>query len=327
MEIALAILLILVVLVSAGMLYQRAALAKDKKLYPPPGQMVDIGGYRLHMQISGQGSPVVILEAGFGDYSIHWKEIQTRLEKVTRVVSYDRAGMGWSDASPHPRTPEQVADELYSALKKAGIEGPYVIMGHSLGGLFARHFARRHPDEMAGVLLLDSFHEIDELPQELKYVHKDVMKAINTGSILAPLGIYRVLTLLRKKNHPEPMRTEARHALDPKTYRAYKGEFLNVLHTPAPFEAGDLKDIPLIVLWAEGNISVEALKGNKKITNPEETVRATRALIKANNEQLTTLSSRSELLASPASHYIQRDDPDLVVGKMLELIEAKAAVI
>jgi len=88
-----------------------------------------------------------------------------------------------------------------------------------------------------------------------------------------------------------------------------------------------LKDVPLIVLYAEGNISVEALKDNKKITNPEETVRVTRAAIKANNEQLTTLSSRSQLLVSPASHYIQRDDPDLVVGKLLELIEAKVAEI
>jgi pimeloyl-ACP methyl ester carboxylesterase len=134
-----------------------------------------------------------------------------------------------------------------------------------------------------------------------------------------PIGVSRLLANLSKKKLGEEQRMERIHALRPQTYRAYKGEFNNVQHLPEPFKAGALKDIPLVVLYAEGNITTEAIKD--KVPNPEETVRKTRAAIQANNEQLATLSSRSQVVMSPAGHYIQRDDPTLVVEKIKELIE------
>jgi pimeloyl-ACP methyl ester carboxylesterase len=320
--VALYILVGILILLVLGWIYQRLSLQRDLRNYPPPGKMVDIGGYQLHLQVSGEGSPTVILEAGFGDYSIQWKDIQARLEKFSRVVSYDRAGMGWSDASPFERDPSRVAEEVHLALKKAGIEGPYIIMGHSLGGIFARHFARKYLDKMAGVLLLDSTYEIEETPPELSYVYKNLMRLINIGSFLVPMGFSRLISSLSRKEKTEMQKLESMHALNPKTYRAYKGEFQNVIHRPAVFEAGSLKDVPLVVLYAEANITPEAIQG--KVKNPEETVKQVRAAIRASNEQLGTLSSHSEVLMSPAGHYIQRDDPDLVVNKICGLIEISA---
>lgn len=317
--VAVYILIGILVLLAIGWIYQRLSLQRDLRHFPPPGKMVDIGGYRLHIQSSGEGSPTVLLEAGFGDFSMHWKDIQARLAKFTCVVSYDRAGMGWSDSSPYARDPSRVAEELHLALKNAGIEGPYIIMGHSLGGIFARHFARKYIDEMAGVLLLDSSYEIEETPPELGFVYNDLIRLINLGTWMVPLGISRLITVLRRKEMTEAQKMETMHALNQKTYRAYKGEFQNVIHRPALFEAGDLKDVPLVVLYAEANITPEAVQG--KVKDPDETVRQVRATIRMGNEQLGTLSSRSEVLMSPAGHYIQKDDPDLVVNKICDLLE------
>lgn len=119
----------------------------------PLGELVDVGGYSLHVSVTGHGRPTVVLLPGAGDFSFDWSLVQPEVAGFTRVVSYDRAGSAWSEAGPVPRTLRQEAHELRTALARLGIPPPYVLAGHSIGGLVARVFARDHPGECVGLVL------------------------------------------------------------------------------------------------------------------------------------------------------------------------------
>src|SRR5690349_22698564 len=144
---------LLIILGLVGASYEAIAAAGDARRYPAPGQLVDVGGYRLHIQCVGTGSPTVVLDAGLGGSSLDWSLVQPELGRSTRVCAYDRAGMGWSDLGPQPRTPRQIADELHTLLTNAGIAGPYVLVGHSLAGKNVRLFAQQYPAEVGAMVL------------------------------------------------------------------------------------------------------------------------------------------------------------------------------
>lgn len=130
--------------------------AADAVHHPPPGQLVDVGGYRMHLDCAGSGAPTVVMDAGLGDWSLLWRPVQSALASTTRVCTYDRAGMGHSDPGPLPRDVTHFVSELHTLLQRAEIAGPYVMVGHSLGGLTARVFTHRYPEEVAGVVLIES---------------------------------------------------------------------------------------------------------------------------------------------------------------------------
>ncbi len=139
-----------------GYIYEPMAEAADAKAYPPPGQMVDVGGYRLHIHCTGTGSPTVVIDAGLGDWSTSWGGyVQPEVAKTTRVCTYDRAGMGWSEAGPLPRDAAQFVKELHTLLQNANILGPYIMVGHSLGGLPVRVFVHEYSSELSGVVLIE----------------------------------------------------------------------------------------------------------------------------------------------------------------------------
>jgi len=120
----LGLLALIVLLAASGATYEAIMRAGDAKRYPPPGQLVDVGGHRLHVYCVGQGSPTVVLDAGLGAFSLDWGAVQPQIATTTRVSAYDRAGLGWSEPGPRPRSPEQFADELHTLLTNAGVEGP-----------------------------------------------------------------------------------------------------------------------------------------------------------------------------------------------------------
>jgi pimeloyl-ACP methyl ester carboxylesterase len=142
-------------LMLVGYIYEPMAEAADAKAYPPPGQLVDVGGYRLHINCTGEGSPTVVIESGWGDFSAAWGWVQPEVAKTTRVCTYDRAGMGWSESSPQPRTAREFARELHTLLEKANEPGPYVLVGHSMGGYTVRVYVHDYPEEVAGLVLID----------------------------------------------------------------------------------------------------------------------------------------------------------------------------
>ena len=144
---------------TVGALYESAAEAREARAFTPPGQMVDVGGHRLHINCVGTGSPTVVIDAGWGDWSATWSSsVQPGVAQSTRVCTYDRAGYGFSEPGPLPRTADRIARELHTLLERADVPGPYVIVGHSLGGAHARVFAHADPAEVAGVVLIDSMN-------------------------------------------------------------------------------------------------------------------------------------------------------------------------
>jgi pimeloyl-ACP methyl ester carboxylesterase len=154
----------LLVLAVSGAIYQVIAPQRAERDYPPPGEMVDAVGYSLHINCAGRGSPTVILDGGTGEMSANWGLVQREVSHTTRVCAYDRAGMGWSERGPEPRDARRITGELRALLDGAGIDGPYVLVGHSFGGLYMQTYAARHPDEVAGMSLIESSH-----PQQFGY--------------------------------------------------------------------------------------------------------------------------------------------------------------
>lgn len=158
-RILLGLVVLLLLLGGAILTLGMRAKADLKAKYPPPGQMVDVGGYRLHLACQGTGSPTVVMDSGLGDPSLLWGAVPAEVAAFTQVCVYDRAGLGWSDPSPRPRLAPEIVDELHRALRNAGIAGPYLLVGHSLGGIHARLYAHTYPAEVAGMVLVDSAHE------------------------------------------------------------------------------------------------------------------------------------------------------------------------
>jgi pimeloyl-ACP methyl ester carboxylesterase len=146
------------VIVLAGCVYQALGEANAARMYPPPGQLVDLGGYNLHLYCTGEGSPTVLLDAAFPGQVSNWVWVQPQIAQVTRVCSYDRAGLGWSDLGPEPRDALQHARELKTLLEKGSVPGPFVLVGHSLGALSVREFAELYPDQVAGMVLIEGSH-------------------------------------------------------------------------------------------------------------------------------------------------------------------------
>jgi pimeloyl-ACP methyl ester carboxylesterase len=149
-------LLTVLALASIGGGYETVRESNDATAYPPPGQLIDVGGHRLHLNCTGSGSPTVVLEPGLGEVSPAMAWIAPVVARDTRVCVYDRAGRGWSDPADGPQDAVQTTTDLHTLLDHAHIPGPYVLAGHSFGGLYILTFAATYPDQVAGMVLLDS---------------------------------------------------------------------------------------------------------------------------------------------------------------------------
>jgi pimeloyl-ACP methyl ester carboxylesterase len=152
-------------LASVGGAFESVALAQDSRVSAMPGRLYDVGGYRLHLDCTGTGSPTVVLQGGLGEMSPYWARIAPAVAPATRVCAYDRAGQGWSDSSPHAADGTQTARDLHVLLEAAHEPGPFVLVGHSSGGVYALNYAADYPDQVAGMVLLDS-----SSPRQVEFV-------------------------------------------------------------------------------------------------------------------------------------------------------------
>ncbi len=149
-------LLLVLGLASIGGGYETVRESIDATTYPAPGQLIDVGGHRLHLNCTGSGSPTVVLEPGHGEVSSAMGWIAPAVAQDSRVCVYDRPGRGWSDPADRPQDAVETATNLHTLLDRAHIPGPYVLAGHSFGGLYVLTFASTYPDQVAGLVLLDS---------------------------------------------------------------------------------------------------------------------------------------------------------------------------
>lgn len=258
--------IILVVLALSGAAYQAIATRIDARNYPPPGQLVDIGGYKLHLYCTGAGGPTVILDALFPGTVSNWAWVQPEIAEATRVCAYDRAGLGWSESGPEPRDARQQANELHTLLAKAGIPGPYILVGHSLGGLTVRMFADQYPEEVAGMVLIegsnpDGWRQMG-LPEGVGVDNN----MLTIGTFLAHFGVFRLGLIsfyATDTNLPPRERQELQAFFNSvkalETVRAVALSFSDSLEQVR--NTGDIGSKPLaIVLGSEGDGSIKALE-------------------------------------------------------------------
>lgn len=152
--------------------------------YPPPGRLINLGTHSLHLQCDGEGAPSVIFDAALGASSLSWSLVQPAVARVTRACAYDRAGFGWSEGGPLPRTAGRIADELHELLTRAGVRPPYLLVGHSFGGLVMRIFASRHADDVGGLVLIEP-----AVPEEWMTPTADQKNLIARGVRLCGYGV------------------------------------------------------------------------------------------------------------------------------------------
>ncbi len=310
---------LILILLLAGAVFQFVMTRIDARRYPAPGEMVDVGGHRLHLYCTGEpGAPTVVMDSGLGGTVLDWQLVQPELAKSTRVCTYDRAGMGWSEAGAQPRTSEQIAGELHTLLGNAGIRGPYVLVGHSFGGTNVQVYASQHPDEVVGMVLVDSALE----DEEAVTLTKSLQPSPVLLKVYATFGLTRLPYTLGAE---KPGLTSPEHEDEQAAISSHRKHIFAIADETCSLEASfaenrahpmSLGDKPLMVLTA-GSVQTEGTG-----LSPEQADQ----LDKLHSESQAALTRRSEnakqIITDNSGHYIQVDQPALVIDAVRTVVDA-----
>lgn len=265
-------------------------------LMHPPGRLVDIGGYRLHLHCRGSGTPAVIFDAGLGGFSLDWIFVQALLEREVRVCAYDRAGYGWSDVGPAPRDSDHIVNELELLLHNAGIAPPWVLVGHSFGGYNVELFALHHPREVAGLVLVESSHpeqaeRLPQLPSEAR--------ELGSGTLISyfnPSAVFRY--------YPEEYRFTIGGIMSSgKALRAQQRELRNFTVSAAQVRmGGTLPRVPLVVVTRGLRVWDETPLGDA----------LERTWTELQRELVHGIPGGRQIIARRSGHMVHLDEPETV---------------
>jgi pimeloyl-ACP methyl ester carboxylesterase len=279
-----------------GALYESLAEAADRRADSPSGRLVDVGGYRLHLTCLGAGGPTVVIEYGWGDSSASWRRaVQPAVARTTRVCTYDRAGTGLSEAGPMPRTAWQFAQELHTLVQRAHVPGPYVLVGHSLGGATVRVFAHEYPAEVAGVVLIDSMspRSATQSASAAPPATTGQPSGLSLPTLPARLGVLR---LLAGPLGLDPLTVTPRAVQT--TLDEGQGIAASLAQAGAVTTFGDL---PLVVL--------------SRGLDPDPDWQSMQA------EFLQLSTNSRQLIADTSGHNVQMDQPEAAVGAIVTMVE------
>jgi len=313
---------LVVVLPLAGVIYQFVTTKIDEYRYPARGEMVDVGYYSLHLYCTGEGgAPTVVMDSGLGGTVLDWQLVQLEVAKFMRVCTYDRAGMYWSDPGAQPRTSQQIVKELHTLLGNAGVQGPYVLVGHSFGGTNMQVYANQYSDEVAGIVLVDSALE----DEEAVTLTRSLQPSPVLLKILATIGVTHLPYTLGGEapgqTSPDLLDEQAAISSHRKDAFAVADETSSLEESfdenrAAPMSLGDK---PLIVLTA-GPLPLEV------ITSGGLSQEQAHQMDKLHSESQVDLTRRSQnakqVIVEDSGHYIHVEHPDLVKDAIRQVVEA-----
>jgi pimeloyl-ACP methyl ester carboxylesterase len=291
--------LLIVILAIVGAIYQARSNARQQQLYPPPGKLVEMGGYRLHLYCTGQGEPTVVLDYGLSGSYLDWYFVQPEVARFARVCSWDRSGYGWSERSPNPQVASEIARELHSLLERAGGEPPFILVGHSLGAFDVRMYAQLYPEQVAGIVLVDGAVPDEDIP--FTWRNRWQLKLLQ---YTAPFGLPRWRGWCT--GGPEAIRPMKRaFSCRSKVFRAHYEQWSVLPQSAAEVrKLGSLGDLPLVV------ISRDPKRNAKK----DGSVPAYEQRWQQQQQELLQLSSRATyMIAADSGHSVPVDRPDVVV--------------
>lgn len=298
-------------LVLVGSLVARqVAVSRAERDFPPPGRLVEIDGRFSHIHCTGDGVPTIVLESGLDDRgSWSWATVQEELSRISRVCAYDRAGMLWSEPRAGPRDAERIADELHALLGAASETPPYVMVGHSFGGLYVRVFDDRYPGETTGFVFVDASH-----PEQEERFPAEVREMMRANSDENPRWLLRIFTPFRILTGERPT---------PRTAYWWRTFTEGVLAEAAADEAiyeqaartGPLGDRAVIVLTSGMPMEMPGISETGNVAMG-------RVMLELHGE-LAALSTNSDhRVVDGAGHYIHRDRPDAVVAAVRDVVTA-----
>lgn len=287
----------------------------------PPGQLIDMGTHRMHLRSLGAGSPTVVLDAGAGDNLLSWYGIQPEIARFTRVVAYDRSGMGWSERGPNPRTGENVVRELHDLLVAAAVPAPYVLVGHSMGGVHVRLFAQTYPELVAGLVLVDSSHERQDarFSQPIPSYHAVMNAHLDMLRGLRDKSQEEVIALLYGAEGTPPVDPD----LDALRRDRVRPEALDYVLEEMDLAAAILNQ-PEGDDYLFGDLPLRVLTATKVLAGPGLTPEEGALMLdifQGLQRQISARSSRSEQILVPdAGHYIHHDQPQVVIDAVRDVV-------
>jgi pimeloyl-ACP methyl ester carboxylesterase len=281
-----------------------------EKRYPPPGPMIPVDGHKMLLYCTGNGSPTVLIEPGMGVDWVSWWRVIPEVAKFARVCVYDRAGYGWSEAGPMPRTAGRIAGELHAMLSNAHVDGPYILTGFSFGGYIDRIYASRFPEQLSGVVLVDPSLEEDEgNPADSPHVRHIL-------ELVPPLGTERLARLYKGEKDlpaevadlPPAFRNRYLIASSLVQLKTEQNEFDNVVESAAQAHRASFpRQLPLTVITA-------------MLPKPGESPGALSAR-RESQDRLAGLSVFGrQILAEKSGHTVSMDQPELIVEAILEMV-------